>query len=163
MISLFGIYYLKLYLKSKLFIIIVNLVIVFNLTYLVLWNYKFHPNQYTYFNILFKNHFDNNFEKDYWGISNIQSINHIIKNAKVYPVVVATKSFTSLPSSLLMLNEEDKEKISITYNLSEAEFIMTNYRIKHKNDFFIDKNKYKKYYEITVDNVPINTVYRKIE
>ena len=27
--------------------------------------------------------------------------------------------------------------------------------------FFIDKNKYNKYYEILIDGVPINTVYKK--
>ena len=34
--------------------------------------------------------------------------------------------------------------------------------VRLKN-FFIDKNKYKKYYEIIVDDVPINTVYKKVK
>ena len=163
MIALFGIYYLNLYFKSKLFKVAIYLAIILNLTYLAFWNYKFHPHQYVYFNFLFKDKFHNNFEKDYWGLSNSQSLNYIINNNTQYPIKIATKSFSLLETSLFMLNDEDKNKISIVHNIAEAEFVITNYRIKHKNDFFIDKNKYKKYYEITVDNIAINTVYRKIE
>ena len=65
--------------------------------------------------------------------------------------------------SSLILNEENKSKISITHNLNEADFIITNYRPLLTRNFIIDKNKYKKYYEILVDNKPINTVYEKVE
>ena len=163
MIALFGLYYFNLYLKSKLFRVTIYLAIILNLTYLAFWNYKYHPNQYVYFNFLFKDKFNNNFEKDYWGVSNSQSLNYIIENNTQYPLKIATKSFSSLGTSLFMLNDEDKDKISITYKIPDAEFVITNYRIKQKKNFFIDRNKYKKYYEIIVDNVPINTVYRKIE
>tara|TARA_B100001250_G_scaffold405811_1_gene423870 strand:- start:355 stop:1992 length:1638 start_codon:yes stop_codon:yes gene_type:complete len=163
MIALFGIYYLNLHLKLRLFKTAIYLAIILNLSYLVFWNYKFHPHQYVYFNFLFKNKFNNNFEKDYWGLSNTQSINYIIDNNIKYPIKIGTKSFASLEYSLLMLKDEDKNKVSITYNLSDAEFIITNYRIRQKKNFIIDKKKYRKYYEITVDDVPINTVYRKIK
>ena len=163
MIALFGIYYLNLYLKSRLFKITIYLAIILNLTYLAFWNYKFHPHQYVYFNFLFKDKFNNNFEKDYWGLSNAQSLNYIINNNTQYPIKIATKSFSSLEYSLLMLKDEDKNKVSIIYNLPDAEFVITNYRIRQKKNFLIDKNKYRKYYEITVDDVPINTVYRKIK
>ena len=161
LISIFGIYYLNLFLKSKLFKIIIYSAIIFNLTYLTFWNYKFHPHQYVYFNFLFKDKFDNHFEKDYWGVSNSESIQYIIDNNDKYPIKIATKSFSSLEHGFLILNKEDKNKISIIYDLAEAEFIITNYRLRQKNNFFIDKDKYKKYYEISVDGVPINTVYRK--
>ena len=61
-----------------------------------------------------------------------------------------------------MLKEEDKSKISIIHNLKEADYIVTNYRTLIKRNFIIDNNKYKKYYEVVVDNTPINTVYKKI-
>ena len=163
MVALSGIYHLNLYLKPRLFKIIIYLLIILNLSYLAYWNYKFHPHQYVYFNYLFKEKFNNKFEKDYWGLSNTESLNYIIKNNTQYPIKVATKSFTSLEYSLLMLKDEDKNKVSIIYNLSDADFIITNYRIRQKKNFIIDQKKYKKYYEITVDNVPINTVYRKIK
>ena len=163
MISIFGIYYLNLHLKLNLIKVTIFLAIILNLTYLGFWNHKFHPHQYVYFNFLFKDKFNNNFEKDYWGLTNSKSINYIINNNTQYPIKIATKSFSSLEYSLLILDDKDKKKISIIYDLSEAEFIITNYRIRHKKNFPIDKTKYKKYYEITVDDVPINTVYRKIK
>ena len=136
MIALFGIYYLNLHLKLRLFKTAIYLAIILNLSYLVFWNYKFHPHQYVYFNFLFKNKFNNNFEKDYWGLSNTQSINYIIDNNIKYPIKIGTKSFASLEYSLLMLKDEDKNKVSITYNLSDAEFIITNYRIRQKKNFY---------------------------
>ena len=80
-----------------------------------------------------------------------------------YPKIIGTKSFASLEKSLLMLRESDKNKISVTHNLDEADFVITNYMIRRDKNFLIDKKKYKKYYEILVDNKAINTVYKKIE
>ena len=77
--------------------------------------------------------------------------------------ITSAESFSLLETSSFILNEDDKNKILITHYVPEAEFVITNYRIKQKKNFFIDKNKYKKYYEIIVDDVPINTVYRKLK
>ena len=55
-----------------------------------------------------------------------------------------------------------KNKISVTYDLNDADFIITNYMPRRGKNFVIDKEKYKKYYELQVDNKAINTVYRKV-
>ena len=133
-----------------------------NLTYLVHWNYKFHPHQYVYFNLLFKKNFHQNFDLDYMGLSNKSAIEYIINNNTNYPIKIGTKSFSSLENSSLILSNKDKKKISITHILSEADFVITNYMPRSK-DFIIDKKKYKKYYEVLVDNKAINTVYKKIK
>ena len=98
---------------------------------------------------------------DYWGLSNKTSIEYIIKKNKNFPIVIGTKSFSSLEKSSLIFSNEDRKKISITHNLDNADFVITNYMPKNK-DFIIDENKYEKYYEVIVDNIPINTVYKKI-
>jgi len=163
MISLYGFYYLHLIFKTKIIRVVIYLLITINLTYLVHWNYKFHPYQYVYFNPIFKNDFHEKFEMDYWGLSNKSAIEYIIANNSYYPIKIATKSFASLQKSSLILNDNDKTKISITGDLDEADYIITNYAIRLNNDYIIDKNKYKKYYEVLVDNKPINTVYKKIK
>ena len=99
---------------------------------------------------------------DYWGLSNRPAIEYILDNNN-YPVKVGTKSFASLEKSTLILNEEDKNKISITHNLNEADFVITNYMPKSSKEFIIDKKKYEKYFELLVDNKAINTVYKKIK
>ena len=72
-------------------------------------------------------------------------------------------SFSTLEPALSTLNEKDKKKISIVYDLNQADFLITNYMRKFRNNFIIDETKYKKYYSIIVDKVPINTVYKKIK
>jgi len=161
MISLYFFNYLHLKKQMKIFKHVFYLFILFNLSYLTYWNFKFHPHQNVYFNFFFKDNFQENFDLDYWGLSNHASLKYIIDNNRVYPAIVATKSFSALERNLVMFDEEDKNKISITYDLSKADFIITNYRKRIKNDFFIDKDKYSKYYEILIDGVPINTVYKK--
>ena len=162
MISLYGFYCLKLSIKKKIISNVIYTLILLNFTYISYWNYKFHPHQYVYFNIIFKNKFHDNFDKDYWGISNRESLEYIINNNFDYPIKIGTKSFASLEMTSLMLKEEDKSKISIIHNLKEADYVVTNYRTLIKRNFIIDNDKYKKYYEVVVDNTPINTVYKKI-
>ena len=134
-----------------------------NLVYLAYWNYKFHPHQYVYFNLLFKKNFHKNFDMDYMGLSNKSSIEYIINNNTNYPIKIGTKSFSSLEYSSLILTDNDKKKISITHRLKEADFVITNYMPRRNKDFIIDKKKYNKYYEVLVDNKAINTVYKKIK
>ena len=163
MTALYGFYNLHVIIKSKIIRTIIYSLIVMYLAYLAYWNYKFHPHQYVYFNLLFKKNFHKNFDMDYLGLSNKSAIEYIINNNTNYPIKIGTKSFASLEKSSLILNNKDKTKISIIYNLSEADYIITNYSTRIKGDFIIDKNKYKKYYEILADNKPINTVYKKVE
>ena len=103
-----------------------------------------------------------NFEMDYWGLSNNASINYIIKNNDTHPAKVFTLSFASLEKNKLMLDKIDKSKIIVVNNLKDADFLITNYRNLTKDNFKVDKNKYRKYYEILIDNVPINTIYKKV-
>jgi len=162
MVSLYAFYHLHSVIKSKIFKIMIYILIVVNLTYLSYWNYKFHPYQYVYFNLISKKYFHNNFDMDYWALSNKQAIEYIIANNN-YLVNIGTKSFALLERSSLILSDENKNKIKITHNLNEADFIITNYMPKRSKDFIIDKKKYEKYYEILVDNKAINTVYKKIK
>tara|TARA_B100000029_G_scaffold249661_2_gene246590 strand:- start:2679 stop:4307 length:1629 start_codon:yes stop_codon:yes gene_type:complete len=161
-IFLYGFYRLRLLFTNTYIKLFFSSLIIINLFYLIIWNYKYHPHQNVYFNFFSKQKFHNNFEKDYWGLSNKASLEYIINNSSSYPSVVTTISFSSLEMSSLILDENEKNKISITHNIDEAEFIVTNYRPLIKRNFIIDKNKYKKYYEILVDGVPINTVYKKV-
>ena len=162
LVSLHGIYYLKIFIKSKSIGTFISFLILLNFTYITYWNLKYHPHQNVYFNPIFKSIFKDNFEMDYWGLSNNDSINYIIKNNDSHPTKVFTLSFSSLEKNKLMLDKIDKSKIIVVNNLKDADFLITNYRNLTKDNFKVDKNKYRKYYEILVDNVPINTIYKKV-
>ena len=62
MTALFGYYYLNLFLKNKISKMAISSLIILNLTYLVFWNYKYHPHQFVYFNLIFKSKFYNNYD-----------------------------------------------------------------------------------------------------
>ena len=162
MISLYGVYRLRIIFKKKSLRSIIYFLILINLSYLTYWNYKFHPFQYVYFNPFFKNDFNEKFEMDYWGVSNKSSIEYIINNNSNYPIKIGTKSKASLEISSLILSDSNKAKILIVHDLKDADFIITNYITRLKNNFKIDKSKFEKYYEILVDDKPINTVYKKL-
>ena len=161
MISLYGLYHLHSIIKLNIFRGIAYFLIIANLSYLAYWNYKFHPHQYVYFNLMFKKNFHKNFDMDYWALSNTSALKYIINNNN-HLVTIGTKSFATLEKSTLILKDEDKNKISVTYDLNDADFIITNYMPRRGKNFVIDKEKYKKYYELQVDNKAINTVYRKV-
>ena len=96
MISLYFFHYLHLFKRIRIVKSIFYLLILLNLSYLVYWNFKFHPHQNVYFNLLFKNNFQKNFDLDYWGLSNRSSLKYIIDNNSNFPIKIATKSFSSL-------------------------------------------------------------------
>ena len=54
-------------------------ILIFNIIYISYWNFKNHPYQYLYFNNLFSLKSIKYFEKDYWGLSNKNLIEEIIK------------------------------------------------------------------------------------
>jgi len=160
MIALSGIYYFNIFIKNKFFKLPIYGLILINLLYLANWIYQNHPYQYVYFNLISKNKI-NNFDKDYWGLSNKNALDYIIENNKVFPVKVATKSFASLETSSLILDENEKKKIEIVYDYEEADFIITNYTKRLRGEFIVEEDRYTKFYEILVDGIPINTIYKK--
>ena len=161
-LSLIGFDRINKLLKNSKLKFIVYLLIGINLFYIISWNYRNHPHQQVYFNYFIKDYAKMNFELDYWGLSNIHSIKYILQDNINYPIKIGTVSFSSLEESILMLDENNKKNISIVYNLDDADFLIDNYMKRIRKNFIIDKKKYVKYFEIVVNEVPINTVYKKI-
>jgi len=160
-VSLYGFYCINFFLKSNTIRKIFLSLIAINLIYLLFWNIKFHPFQNVYFNIIAKKYAQDKFDLDYWGLSNINALNFIIKSNNKFPVKVATISFSDLSLSLLKVKKSDRNKIIIVDDPNEADFLITNYMKKFRNNFFIDETIHKKYYELIVDKVAINTIYKK--
>ena len=160
-ISLYGFYCINFFLNFNAIRKIFLSLIAINLIYLLFWNIKYHPFQNFYFNIIAKNYVQDKFDYDYWGLSNTHALNFIAKSNNKFPVKVATISFSDLNQSLLKVEKTDRNKIIIVHDPNEADFLITNYMKKFRNNFFIDETKHKKYYELVVDKVVINTIYKK--
>ena len=130
----------------------------------VLFIYKNHPYQYTYFNLAAGKDYNTNFDMDYWGVSNKDALKFIAENNK-NNVKVGNIGTTDLSISKKMLKKKNRDKIIIVYNVDEADYIINNFRDWKGNykptDFIIPKG-FNIINKIKVEGVTINsTYYRK--
>ena len=63
-----------------------------------------------------------------------------------------------------MIEKNDRKNINISSNIEKADYLINSYRnwkggIKPIN--FVPPENFKVFHEIKVDNVPINTIYKK--
>jgi len=159
--GLIGLKYLTDIIGNKIVIKFVYSIIIVELVFLALWNYKNHPFQFVYFNPILKSQTKNKFDLDYWGISNKFILQKILEMNKNQPFKVTTISYTNLNDSLRVLPLEQKEKISIVYSVDQADYVIDNYMKKWsstdgeqnlESDFSIA-------YNLIIDENVINTVY----
>ena len=162
LISLFGLHIIKVifFRKKNNYLYVLSIILIMPTTF---WMYKNHPFQYIYFNLLAGKNFNEKFEMDYFGISNKSVLEYIIgkegKKVKIYNL-----STTDLNLSKKILKKHMREKITIVDNANDADYITNNYRdwrgkIK-PTEFIIPKN-FKIIHEIKVDDVSINSIYKK--
>ena len=127
------------------------------------WMYKNHPNQNIYFNFLAGKNFNEKFEMDFSGTTNKRALEYIIKKENK-KVKIYNLSTTDLNLSKKIIRKEIRERIDITYDVNSADYIINNYRdwkgITMPTNFMTPKN-FKILYEIKIDDVAINTIYKK--
>lgn len=105
-----------------------EIIICLNILFLIFWNISNNPFQYLYYNnLLFGKNTISLFEKDYWGISNKQSLEFLNKIEKTS--IPITSHGSNLKTSLLILNPEDQKKF-----------------------YFVNKDKYKDKYYVFINN-----------
>ena len=145
-ISVFGIKVLIEKINFKKFINFLLIVFIcFNLT----WIIKNHPYQYTYFNTLIHKNILRNFELDYYGVSNLDTLKKLIKinNQNVSKIYVF--SVTPYHLSLNLLNDSERKKILFTNNKNDADYLVTNHF--YQKHYFNDKNLFKKIHPIDIE------------
>ena len=129
----------------------------------IYWMYKNHPNQNIYFNFLAGKNFNEKFEMDFSGTTNKRALEYIIKKENK-KVKIYNLSTTDLNLSKKIIRKEIRERIDITYDVNSADYIINNYRdwkgITMPTNFMTPKN-FKILYEIKIDDVAINTIYKK--
>ena len=149
--------------KRKFIKILINCLVLLSLVYNTFWIIKFHPFQNNYFNILSKKFVQGNFDIDYWGLSNYQSIKFIIEEDKRDEIKIASMSFADLYVSFLRFNDGDKKRVKIVHKYEEADYIINTYMKRIGKDHKINVNNFTKFYEIKIDNIIVNTVFKKNE
>jgi len=153
--------------KSKLLnnnSLLINLIIFILLAQITFTMYKFHPHQNVYFNLLAGKKPQNNFEVDYWGLSNKQAFEFILENNNKRIINIGSGGPTSLTNSLKILNINERKRIAITENIN-ADFIIDNHinwHGKYKKKRHKVPKKFKIYKEIFIDEIKIVSIYKKL-
>tara|TARA_B100000674_G_scaffold475712_1_gene469102 strand:+ start:543 stop:1007 length:465 start_codon:yes stop_codon:yes gene_type:complete len=152
--------------KNKFLVICVNLLLIIiflnNFTNLI----KLHPYQNIYFNFFLERIAKNNFDIDYWGLSNKNALEKISFKSSTN-VKVAVLGLANLEMSRKMLDKSERDKIIIVgENFEVADYIVSNSyfisdpriteRYKKPDNFILNE-------EITRGNIVINKIFKKAE
>ena len=122
---------------------------------------KNHPHQNVYFNLFIGNKAENLFELDYWGLSNKQAFEYILKTDKSRLVKIGSASSISLKNSKAILEYKNRERILITEN-QNADYIIDNYInwYKYKKRRHKIPNNFEIYKEIKINGNKILSIYK---
>ena len=121
---------------------------------------KNHPYQNLYFNSLAKINFEKNFEADFWGLTNKQALEKILKKDKDEINVYA------LSTSDLKLSKNfkkiDRDRINVVYNIQEADYLIdTHYSWKGERKIKDKLSEFNIFNEIKIEGISVNTIYKK--
>ncbi len=161
MVSLSGlnIIIIKFFKNKKLIPIILSLILIIPT---FTWMIKNHPHQYVFFNSIFKNNYDKYFTMDFWGVSNFNAMMYVAQNNEGN-IIVSNLSNSDLELTKKFLPQNLRDNIVISGDLKNSDFLFNNFifwgGIDKVNKEFLDKN-FTKYYELKVNNVSINTIYK---
>ena len=161
-IAVYGLNLLKnIFIKKKS--VIINILLCIFILQTSFWMIKNHPHQNVYFNIFAKNIFNNNFEMDYWGTSNKNALEYIAKSVDDR-VNVYNLNTSDLSLNKKILNKKDKDLINVVYDINEADYIINTFRDWNgftKPDAYLIPPDFEIFYEIKVDKITINAIYKK--
>ena len=125
---------------------------------------KNHPYQNVYFNFLPGKNIETKFELDYWGLSNKQALEFILKNDSKPIIKIGAAGPISLENSKQILSPLDKKRITISEN-EESDYIIDNYITwngKYKKERHKIPKNFKTYKEIFVSGKRIISIYKRI-
>lgn len=145
--------------KYVTFLKIVYFIIFFDLLYNLHWMVKNHSFQYVYFNQIKSKILRTNFDLDYWGLSEKNALEYILKNDLRDQININSISDHSwIQGSVLMLDKKNQKRIKLVNN-SDADYLIDRSILSKKENLAL--SSYIIYYEVIVDNLPIIRVYKK--
>lgn len=153
--------YINFFLNNSFFKKMINIFLLINILYLSFWIIKNHPHQNNFFNIFQSYSKKQNFDLDYWGLSNYYALKKILDIDKRDKISVSSVSFTDLNVSLLKFRPDKRKKIEVIYNYEKADYLINNYMKRPRQNFIIDDEKYTKIYQLYIDKNLVNSLFKK--
>jgi hypothetical protein len=123
------------------------------------WIVGNHPHENVYLNIIGK-HFGDKFDRDYWGLSNLQLLEWIVENDKASSIKVSSMWGLDVATTYMMLLPETKERF-ILVGVNEADYIITTMRNVIGNNVTLDG--FHEVHSIWVDSYKIGSVLKRKE
>ncbi|MEO6168491.1 MAG: glycosyltransferase family 39 protein [Chitinophagales bacterium] len=142
----------KIFWKSPASLIALTVFIV-TTSYLLLFNFKYHPFQHSYFNAIGRKYAQDSFDKDYWGVSYKNALEFLVKYEQKDSMKVRWK-IDPCEWNLVWLSERDRNRIHFV-KYDQCEYYITNYRSHTPFDAVGEK-----IYEERVQGFTIVAVYK---
>ena len=98
-------------------------------SYYAFYIYSIHPHQNVYFNILAGKNLRENFDLDYWGLSNRQALEFILSTDKRVIVPVWSNNFPKLDVAMKSLQFEDRNRLKVVDLIADTDYVVNNYRL----------------------------------
>ena len=129
-------------------------IIAVNMLYLFAWNVVNHPYQYVYFNIVGRQFAEKNFTLDYWDVSFVDLIHHVLANDNRQNLKFYVGG--TYPESMLTDAEKERAKWA---PLEEADYYIQDTRLSYKDR--VCPPGFVKQTAITVDGMDISILYKR--
>lgn len=155
--SILGIDYLMN--KGKILKKIVITLLIINSLYISYWMIKYHPYQYNYFSLPTRKYAVNNFNTNYWRISNYDALKYILKNDNRSKLVVYLDSDKlEVEANRLLLSKDDDTRLQI-YNNND--FNAYDYVIVDDRKIKLNLDRYREIYSEKMDGYKLYTIYKR--
>jgi hypothetical protein len=140
---------------------LIAVVTAISIVHIAVWMWMAHPFQNVYFNILAGTDLRSRYDLDYWGLSNRNALEYILKNDQREVIYVRADSWTPLGVSFDMIDAQDRNRLRYSEDQSLSRYVVTNYRlVENPNDAKYAKD-YDLFYQIRVDDEVILSVFRR--
>ncbi len=116
-----------------------------------------HPYEYVFFNIFARNNVENNYDRDYWGMSTWQALQYICETDDSPELNI----YTYNGFSKLFLSDEDWDRVYFVENMEDADYIIENYQKGADTGLYEQYYYYDRIHDFTVDSFPVCTIYKR--
>ena len=145
--------------KGKILKKIVITLLIINSLYISYWMIKYHPYQYNYFSLPTRKYAVNNFNTNYWRISNYDALKYILKNDNRSKLVVYLDSDKlEVEVNRLLLSKDDDNRLQI-YNNND--FNAYDYVIVDDRKIKLNLDRYREIYSEKMDGYKLYTIYKR--
>jgi len=163
----FLVYFTAYFLNIIIKIVPKKILYIFSFSYvffLISTNIYLHPYQNVYFNFIVQKP-EKYFPIDYWGVSNMDALNFIIKNENKEKIFIANSSFNPLHRTLRIIKKENIKKIVfVGQEYNRADYILDNFysevNKKFNKKYEIPSN-FELYYQLTKSNITVYRIYKR--